>query len=443
MKKILKICLGISIIVVSVLLVDNILTYILIDNSEDEVRYAIEYLYEQENIETLFLGSSHVLFGYDPRILDEKLGENTYLATTPVQKIDGSYYLLKEVLKKNNIKKVYLDMYYRQYRDIPEERSDIQMEYIYCITDNMQNNWNRVEFLLNASGPERYLDGFFVPRRYGNYLLDLQRFERVIKSKRSDRYANGEEPDNFYKGTTIVPGIAGNPKMVEMIAPYNLARIEDNIISEYSLKYLNKMVDLCKKEGIELVLTTTPFSYFHLAGMGDYTVYYSYMKEYARQHDIDYYDFNLCKNDVLPLTDESFIDIHHLSGKGAVEYSEVFADIMANYSKQGREAFFYDTVEEKLADMPEQTFGIVYEPVDEKWREYEVKAVGNYPIEAEYRIVLLDEEGNEQELIQDFSKNNLITVTEGKTNSYKVTVLEKKTGRICEEEIINFQGNTD
>ena len=93
--------------------------------------------------------------------------------------------------------------------------------------------------------------------------------------------------------------------------------------------------------------------------------------------------------------------------------------------------------------MPEQTFGIVYEPVDEKWREYEVKAVGNYPIEAEYRIVLLDEEGNEQELIQDFSKNNLITVTEGKTNSYKVTVLEKKTGRICEEEIINFQGNTD
>lgn len=176
MKKILKICLGISIIVVSVLLVDNILTYILIDNSEDEVRYAIEYLYEQENIETLFLGSSHVLFGYDPRILDEKLGENTYLATRPVQKIDGSYYLLKEVLKKNNIKKVYLDMYYRQYRDIPEERSDIQMEYIYCITDNRQNNWNRVEFLLNASGPERYLDGFFVPRRYGNYLLDLQRF---------------------------------------------------------------------------------------------------------------------------------------------------------------------------------------------------------------------------------------------------------------------------
>lgn len=117
-----------------------------------------------------------------------------------VQKIDGSYYLLKEVLKSNDVKKVYLDMFFRQYRDIPAERSSLQMEYIYCITDNMRNNWNRVEFILNASDCDQYIEGFLPSTRYGNYLLDRKRFERIVKSKRSLEYVNYENiPENFYK----------------------------------------------------------------------------------------------------------------------------------------------------------------------------------------------------------------------------------------------------
>ena len=120
MKQILKGLLGCFIIIVSILGINKILYYVLVDDTGDEVKYAIQELYKQENIETLFLGSSHVMCGYIPEILDSGLNESIWLATTPVQRIDGSYHLLKEVLKKNDIKKVYLDMYYRQYRGIPE-----------------------------------------------------------------------------------------------------------------------------------------------------------------------------------------------------------------------------------------------------------------------------------------------------------------------------------
>lgn len=255
MKRGIKVIFGVFIIISAVFVINSVLSYILIDDLDDEVRYAMHELYEQEEIETLFLGSSHVFCGYDPRILDEISGENTYLAATPVQKVDGSYYLLKEALKNNQIKKVYLDMFYLQYRDIPAERGSIQMQWIYCITDNMKNNWNRIEFLLNASDCENYIEGFLPSARYGNYLLDRKRIERVIKSKRSSEYINYENvPSAFYKGAYVIPGGVGNP---EMIADLDNLEVAESIISEYSLKYLNKIVELCKEEEIELVLVTT------------------------------------------------------------------------------------------------------------------------------------------------------------------------------------------
>jgi len=433
MKRIFRIGLGIIIIVLSVILVNEILLYVLVDDAEDEVRYAMHELYEQENIETLFLGSSHVMCGYIPQILEEGLGENIWLATTPVQKIDGSYHLLKEVLKTNDVKKVYLDMYYRQYRDVPEERAEEALKYIWCITDYMKPSWNKLEFLLNASSKDWYINSFFAPSRFGNYLLDLKRFERVVKSKRSDQYLNNQGPENFYRGTTTVAGGAGNPKMTELIGRYDLARIEDNIISDYSLQCLNRLVDLCEEKNIELVLVTTPFTYFHLAGMEDYTTFYEYVKQYAEDKGIEYLDFNLCKNEMLPLVDEDFLDIHHLSGKGAEKYSKVFVDAMMNYDKKERETFFYNNVDEKIADLPPQTFGIVYEPIDEASETYEVRIVSNYPVEVEYQVILLDEEKNELEIVQEFCENNILKVIAETGNYFKVTIRDKNTHEIYEE----------
>lgn len=416
-------------------MINSVLSYILIDDLDDEVRYAMHELYEQEEIETLFLGSSHVFCGYDPRILDEISGENTYLAATPVQKVDGSYYLLKEALKNNQIKKVYLDMFYLQYRDIPAERGSIQMQWIYCITDNMKNNWNRIEFLLNASDCENYIEGFLPSARYGNYLLDRKRIERVIKSKRSSEYINYENvPSAFYKGAYVIPGGVGNP---EMIADLDNLEVAESIISEYSLKYLNKIVELCKEEEIELVLVTTPFTDFYVQALGNYNTFYAYMKEYAKTNAIEYCDFNLCRPELLVMEKDDFVDYHHLSGKGAVKYSTVFAEMMASYDKMERQELFYDSVQEKMDDLSPRTMGILLEKSKDEEGVYFLSTVANYDVDVEYRICTLDEQGTENELIQDFSDEKMIKVSQEGT-SYKITVRNKSTGEICEEGVISL-----
>ncbi len=435
MKRGIKVIFGVFIIISAVFVINSVLSYILIDDLDDEVRYAMHELYEQEEIETLFLGSSHVFCGYDPRILDEISGENTYLAATPVQKVDGSYYLLKEALKNNQIKKVYLDMFYLQYRDIPAERGSIQMQWIYCITDNMKNNWNRIEFLLNASDCENYIEGFLPAARYGNYLLDRKRIERVIKSKRSSEYINYENvPSAFYKGAYVIPGGVGNP---EMIADLDNLEVAENIISEYSLKYLNKIVELCKEEEIELVLVTTPFTDFYVQALGNYNTFYAYMKEYAKTNAIEYCDFNLCRPELLVMEKDDFVDYHHLSGKGAVKYSTVFAEMMASYDKMERQELFYDSVQEKMDDLSPRTMGILLEKSKDEEGVYFLSTVANYDVDVEYRICTLDEQGTENELIQDFSDEKMIKVSQEGT-SYKITVRNKSTGEICEEGVISL-----
>lgn len=446
MKKVikgLKILVGALIIVVSLGFIDKVLTYVLVDDIKSETRYAMKKFYEQNDIETLFVGSSHVYSGYVPSILDEELEENTYLLATPLQQADGSYYLLKEAIKNNdNLKTVYMDIYVRQYQGDPAKRTDNQMGYVYCISDYMKDSIDKVEYLLNASKADRYLDSFFVASRYGNHLFDLKYFERIIKSKRSDEYINGVPADKagyeFYKGAWLETGKKGTPIMTLSPSNYEYGPISDEVISDYSLKYLDKMVKLCKKNDVELILTTTPFSDFFVLSAGNYTRFCDYMTEYARRNDVEFYDFNLCKIELLDLQDEDFVDTHHLSGVGAEKYSYAFSKIMKEYSKEERQSLFYNSVEEKMEALQERTFGILFEYSQMSEEVYEIKTVSNYNVDVEYRIYSIDAEGNEVEIIQEFSKNNILDVRERKKQNYCVISRDANSKEVLQEGCIRL-----
>lgn len=431
MKRAVRTVLGALMILCGIWAADRILSYMVIDDVEDEVRYAMHELYEQNDIETLFLGSSHVFCGYDPQILDEIMGENTYLAATPVQKADGSYYLLKEVLKNNPVRKVYLDVFCKMYRDVPAQRTSEQMMYIYCITDYMKNGWNRTEFLLNASGCDYYIESFLPSARYGNYLLDRRRLEGIVKRKRTSGYTNYEDvPSNFYKGAMISTGTPGAP---QMIVDTDGPGVPEDVISSYSLKYLDKIVALCEEEGIELVLVSTPFTDLYVQAIENYDTFYHYMRNYAEANGIEYYDFNLCRTDILEMEYDDFMDCHHLSGKGAAKYSAVFAELMTSYGEAERQALFYDSVQEKIDDMPPQTMGIALHPLESAENKYTIATVANYDVDVEYRICILDEQGNEMELIQDFSDENILEKSQEEPMTFRITVRLKESGEICEE----------
>ena len=293
---------------------------------------------------------------------------------------------------------------------------------------------NRAEFLLNASGSEHYVESFLASARYGNYLLDRNRLERIVKSKRSSEYINYENvPSNFYKGAMISEGTPGTP---QMIVEADNPGISENVLSAYSLKYLDKIVALCKEEGIQLVLVATPVADFYIQALGNYDTFYHYMRNYAETNEIEYYDFKLCRKDILDMEDNDFMDYHHLSGKGAAKYSATFAEMMVSYDEEKRQELFYQSVQEKMEDMSPQTMGIALYQSEEEENIYSLTTIANYDVDVEYRICITDEQGNEVELVQDFSGNNIVESFPGEPVTFKITVRLKDTGEICEEEFI-------
>ena len=435
MKKTIKILAGIVIVILAFLGINQILQYILVDDGEDSIRDKMHDFYEQENIDTLFLGSSHIQFGYNEILLKECIGENTYVMGSPVQRIDVSYHLLKDAIKKNDIKTVYLDMYYRQYRSVPSERTDLQMDYVYCVSDYMPFSLNKVELLLEASDSNRYIESFFPAARYGNYLFDYKRMERIVKSKRNDAYKNYE-----HTATIWVDGYekeAGAPTMFDYVEEYSMSPIGDNIMSEYSLKLLDKTVKLCKDNDIELVLVATPMTNFWLESMGDYDIYHDFLTNYAHENNIEYYDFNYIKDDIFHQCDEYYIDDHHLSGSGATAFTEIFINMMTTMSDSQRNELFYSSIEEKLSDLEPQIFGIKMIPLTESEQTYNMCISSNYELDVEWRICRLDPDGNETELIQDWDTEAIYTNSFFDDQITKISARDASTGEIVFEEIIN------
>lgn len=87
--------------------------YILISDSTSYTRLMMHQLYNPEdNIDVLFVGSSHVYRAFIPKITDKEFGAYTFNAGSSGQFMDGSLAVIKEADKGNDIKHVFLELYY-------------------------------------------------------------------------------------------------------------------------------------------------------------------------------------------------------------------------------------------------------------------------------------------------------------------------------------------
>ena len=113
-------------------------------------------------------------------------------------------------------------------------------------------------------------------------------------------------------------------------------------------------------------------------------------------------------------------------------------EVIASYDKMERQELFYDSVQEKMDDLSPRTMGILLEKSKDEEGVYFLSTVANYDVDVEYRICILNELGEESELIQDFSDKNILNYPLNGEITFKITVRDKKTGGVCEEELITL-----
>lgn len=318
--------------IVVMIICAKLFRFVLYDDSTFPSRAMMHEFYQSENIDTLFVGSSHVYNSCVLEIMDEELGENTFNASSQGQFIDGSLAMVREAIKFNDIKHIYLELYYYKTERKFSERK--QLTETYLLADYLKFSPSKIAYLLKASSSEHWFNSFIVGRRNFDKITDFKYIESVIKNKSTDNYKNYKVPMNnkkneIYRGKGYIEAM--NSSSLNWINSINY-RFTIDVLglsgSDWEIS-LKEIIKLCKKNDIELTLFCSPLSELHIASLENYQEYHNYISSLATQNGLEFYDFNLLSNDYLNKNNmQIFKDDNHLNHIGAAQFSHLFADVI-------------------------------------------------------------------------------------------------------------------
>jgi len=301
MKK--NLCRGIiaiTVLVLAFMLCEKVLML----KSEDGIEQMKSfYLQEEDTIDVLLIGSSHIYCNVNTGQLWDDFGMSAFNLGGAEQPYWNSYYFIKEALKTQRPKVIVLNA------TIPGIRFDDYQSEVWLNTNLYGMHWNenRIENTKVSTIPDSFWR-IMIPMNsmHGRY-SDLKKDDFIDKNY-----------DISYKGfdyrATVIPFDRPDISNVTEATP----------ISEKQEDYLRKIIQLTKDENIPLLLVSVPFVVSE-----DAQKYYNYEFEIAKEEGVDYLDFNRLYDEVGIDFSTDMAEELHLNISG----SQKFTDYLGQYIK--------------------------------------------------------------------------------------------------------------
>ena len=307
-----KLLISVSIFIIIGLILFYILNIILLPEwvINNDATLSTRGIYEEEknSLDVVFVGSSNIYNGISPLEIWQETGITSYSYASPEQKIWLSYYAIQELFAYQKPKVIMLDMN-EAFADDNLEEDNIRK-----LFDNMKLGKAKInaindEFL--NYGIEDKLSYIFPIIRYHTRWNNLS--TKDIKRLFYDY-------DSTYKGYSLSKSI----EPFEGNTDYLNYTDETTNINDISLKYLDKIVELCKEQETELVLIDMPspntWSYSrHRA-----------VEEYANSKKIKFLELNCIDEIGIDWNTDTQDAGWHLNVNGASKVSRY----VANYLKK-------------------------------------------------------------------------------------------------------------
>ena len=239
-------------------------------------RIVAEMYREELSPDVLFLGSSTVYSGVSPVFLYENYGITSYVAASSSQTAWDSECLLKEAIKRFDLKLLVLDIgFFTTEDDYAEEVSNRKL------FDYMRPSLNKYEGVKSAmaEGTESGWSYVFPVLRYHTRYNDLSLDDLKYMYYKPDVTYNG------YIMSTLMSS--------ELPEERSLDEATDVIMSGKNLSCLSHIIDICRENNISLMFMKTP-SYQAKWGNG----YEAQINEIALANGLAYVNFDNFSSDM-------------------------------------------------------------------------------------------------------------------------------------------------
>lgn len=205
----------------------------------------VDYAYNmlpKNSIDILFIGSSHSYCSFNTDLFDSYLNVSTFNFGTDSQAIPGSYYAIKEILKKQDIKIVVLEVL-----SIATPKGTERNFYANTrkIVDDMKISKNKIEANLKNFPINKRVINFFNTTTYHERWKEIEKLN-FNKSIPTHKGFLGND-FNFIAGT-----LNYNIYNESLNKKFNYNHPEENII------FLEKLCQYLNERSIKLILVSTP-----------------------------------------------------------------------------------------------------------------------------------------------------------------------------------------
>lgn len=259
-----------------------------------------EYYDDSENHNIIFVGDCEVYENISPVTLWEEYGLTSYMRGSAQQLIWQSYYLLEETLSYETPDVVVFNVLSMKYGKPQNEA------YNRMTLDGMKMSASKIKSI-NASMTEE--------ESFMSYVFPLLRYHSRWNELTQDDFkyywSTKKVTHSGYLMRADIKPVGGLPK-----AP----ALQDYSFSENSYKYLDMMVDLCDKKGIQLVLIKAPSLYPYW-----YDEWDDAMEDYANEHNLKYINFLDCTEEIgIDFSTDTYDAGLHLNVYGAEKLAHYF-----------------------------------------------------------------------------------------------------------------------
>ncbi|MEL6844063.1 MAG: hypothetical protein AAFP02_12705 [Bacteroidota bacterium] len=290
--------------------------------SESEYGYikwdALEKM-DEEQLDILFIGSSHFLSGINPAVIDSLTGANSFNIAGVGLRPGSAYIALKEVLNQHQPKVVVLDIFHRTF--IGSSYNHLY-NFGYVDLEGEKFDFYRKELAFDEK--VRVALPTYTYRNHFPGARILFGIKKKMKNWKESTYKGYVPHENTIKAEEL----AQNEFKNYVFKP--------EAVGKKNLEYLDKVVKLCKEKGIQLVWTTTPLPMVCLEDIKNKEAIDQYFQQLADQYQVPYINYNdLELRQQLALVDlEDYNDDDHLNVRGADKMCTDLSSRLKSYIDQ-------------------------------------------------------------------------------------------------------------
>ncbi len=263
---------------------------------------------EADSVDMVFIGSSHQFCSISPEILKREYGVESFMLATSAQTVPMSYYAAMEAIELQHPDVIVFEVSYcaNDMRTVTEEMS-------HCFFDGMPGCQAKTEGIRDLIDKENQI----------HYYLNLGIYHTRWKELTKEDYSIEHVSD---RGGVYYEDVYANWEI-----PL-IAQDETGEMPEEMQQYLDKMVELCKENDVELILYAAPFNTLYGSDEEVEDLYrrqriFNGIENYAAQKELAYYNLFYEMDEIGLDNATDWKDSQHLNCNGQMKLTRYMMDM--------------------------------------------------------------------------------------------------------------------